>query len=97
MSLESAREFMKQLIHDVEMSAKVAEAESLAGKMAVAQAAEFDFSFEELIMAYEELSEAELDFVVRGAWNPDHNNDEHYGKTWENYSDPCVMGGSLGA
>ena len=83
MSLESAREFMKQLIHDVEMSAKLAEAEGLAEKMAVAKAAGFDFSLEELAKVNEELSEAELDAVVGGEWNPECIEDGHCGYTCE--------------
>ena len=96
MSLESAREFMKQLIHDVEMSAKLAEAEGLDEKMAVAQAAEFDFSFEELVMAYEEIPEAELDIVVGGEWSPPCR-DGHNGRVMDRYSTSMTRDGALSA
>jgi len=88
MSIESARDFMEKYKKDAEMSAKMVGAKNPAEKMAIAKTAGFDFSFEELTRVNEELSEAELDTVVGGEWNPGCNNDGHCGFTCEN-DDSC--------
>ena len=83
MSLESAKEFMEKYKNDVELAAKLAETKDTGEKLAIAQAAGFDFSYEELTKVNEELSEAELDVVVGGEWNPSCSNDGHCGVTCE--------------
>jgi len=83
MSLESAREFMEKYKTDTQLSAKLAETKDASEKMAIAQAAGFDFSHEELAKLNEELSEAELDAVVGGEWNPKCTEDGHCGFTCE--------------
>jgi len=83
MSLESAREFMAKYQKDQELAAKLVATKNPAEKMAVAKAVGFDFSIEELVKANEELSEAELDAVVGGEWNPKCTADGHCGQTCE--------------
>ena len=83
MSLESAREFMTKYQKDKELTAKLVEAKTPAEKMAVAKAAGYDFTFEELAKVNEELSEAELDAVVGGEWNPNCTDDGHCGVSCE--------------
>jgi len=83
MSLESAREFVEKYKKDADLSAKMAGAKSGAEKMAVARAAGFSFTHEELAKVSEELSETELDAVVGGEWNPTCSDDGHCGRTCE--------------
>ncbi len=90
MSMESAREFMAKYKQNAEMSAKLAGAGSPAEKMAIARAAGYDFSIEELAKINEELSEAELDTVVGGEWNPGCQGDGHCGFTCEDDCDISV-------
>ena len=93
MSLESAREFMAKYQKDQELSAKLSAIKTPAEKMAVAKAAGYDFSLEELAKVGEELSETELDAVVGGEWNPTCD-DGHCGETCEHDAGPspgCPM------
>jgi len=83
MSIESAREFLEKYKNDAELVAKLAGKAGPAERMAVAKAAGFDFSYEELAQVNEELSEDELDAVAGGAWNPGCDDDGHCGKTCE--------------
>jgi len=83
MSIENAREFMAKYQKDQELAAKLAATKDTSEKMAVAKAAGFDFTFEELAKVNEELSEAELDAVVGGEWNPGCSDDGHCGETCE--------------
>ncbi len=83
MSLESAREFIEKFQKDRELTAKLAGAKSPDEKMALAKAAGFDFSFEELAKVNEELSEDELDAVVGGEWHPNCTDDGHCGVNCE--------------
>ena len=83
MSLESAREFMAKYQKDQELAAKLVATKTPAEKMAVAKAAGYDFSLEELAKVNEELSEVELDAVVGGEWNPSCSDDGHCGQTCE--------------
>ncbi len=83
MSLESARGFMANYQKDVALTAKLVEAKTPAEKMVVARATGFDFTFEELAKVNEELSEAELDTVTGGEWNPSCTDDGHCGVTCE--------------
>jgi len=87
MSLESAREFMEKYQKDAELVEKMVATKNPAEKMAVAKAVGFDFTFEELTKVNEELSEAELDTVVGGEWNPTCNDDGHCGLTCEDDCD----------
>ena len=89
MSLESAREFVEKYKTDAKLSTKLAETKDTAEKLAIAQAAGFDFSYEELAKANEELSEAELDVIVGGEWNPGCTDDGHCGRTCENDVATC--------
>ena len=83
MSLESAREFIAKYQKDEELSAKLVAIKDPVEKMAVAKAAGFDFSIEELAKVNEELSEVELDAVVGGEWNPNCTDDGHCGVSCE--------------
>ena len=92
MSLESAKEFMAKFQKDQELAAKLTATMNPAEKMAVAKAAGYDFPLEELAKVNEELSEAELDAVVGGEWNPNCSDDGHCGETCEA---DCASDGKL--
>ena len=83
MSLESARKFMEKYKNDSQLAVKLGESINRAEKMAIAKAVGFDFTFEELAKANEELSEIELDAVVGGEWNLKCIEGGHCGPTCE--------------
>ena len=91
MSFASAKEFIEKYKNDALLAATLAGTRSPAEKMQVAKTAGFDFSFEELAKVNEELSEAELDVVVGGEWNPGCTDDGHCGRTCENDIATCEI------